>query len=167
MKDAKNELLQFVGGIAMLAVGLFIFSQKVIVHSSWFGYGGFSLAGIRISSGLIIVPLIIGIVWMFATGASFASKVFTGFSVLLIVAAVVMNTNIHLTSMTLYEWVLILVLIFGGVGLTAKVLLADGGRSGKNSKRKHGSGTGDAASDFKAQKDSIDEQLEEMKKNMK
>ena len=80
MKDAKNELLQFVGGIAMLAVGLFIFSQKVIVHSSWFGYGGFSLAGIRISSGLIIVPLIIGIVWMFATGASFASKVFTGFS---------------------------------------------------------------------------------------
>ena len=45
MKETKNELLQFVGGIVMLAVGLFIFSQKVIVHSSWFGYGGFSVAG--------------------------------------------------------------------------------------------------------------------------
>ena len=66
LKETKNELLQFVGGIVMLAVGLFIFSQKVIVHSSWFGYGGFSVAGIRISSGLVIVPLIIGIIWMFA-----------------------------------------------------------------------------------------------------
>ena len=28
MKNSKNELLQFVGGAAMLAVGLFIFSQK-------------------------------------------------------------------------------------------------------------------------------------------
>ena len=74
MKETKNELLQFVGGIVMLAVGLFIFSQKVIVHSSWFGYGGFSVAGIRISSGLVIVPLIIGIIWMFTTGANFEKK---------------------------------------------------------------------------------------------
>ena len=43
MKNSKNELLQFVGGAAMLAVGLFIFSQKVIVRSSWFGFGGFSI----------------------------------------------------------------------------------------------------------------------------
>ena len=114
MKETKNELLQFVGGIVMLAVGLFIFSQKVIVHSSWFGYGGFSVAGIRISSGLVIVPLIIGIIWMFAT-SSFASKVFTAISVILILAAVILNTDIRLVTMSLYEWVLILVLIFGEI----------------------------------------------------
>ena len=34
MKDAKNELMQFVAGVVMLAVGLYIFSQKVIVFSS-------------------------------------------------------------------------------------------------------------------------------------
>ena len=33
MKDAKNELMQFVAGVVMLAVGLYIFSQKVIVFS--------------------------------------------------------------------------------------------------------------------------------------
>ena len=99
MKETKNELLQFVGGIVMLAVGLFIFSQKVIVHSSWFGYGGFSVAGIRISSGLVIVPLIIGIIWMFAT-SSFASKVFTAISVILILAAVILNTDIRLVTMS-------------------------------------------------------------------
>lgn len=69
MKEAKNELMQFVAGIIMLVVGLYIFSQKVIVFSGFFSFGGG-----RFSSGLIVVPLIIGIVWMFVSGANFASK---------------------------------------------------------------------------------------------
>ena len=121
MKDAKNELMQFVAGVVMLAVGLYIFSQKVIVFS---GYGFFFLGGGRFSSGLIIIPLIIGIVWMFMTD-SFASKVFSALAGLLIVIAVILSTNIHLTSMTLFDWLLILVLIFGGLGFVGRVLLAD------------------------------------------
>ena len=81
MKEAKNELMQFVGGVIMLVVGLYILSQKVMVSSS---YGFFSLWGGRFSSGLIMVPLIIGVVWMFATGGSFVSKIFTVLSVILI-----------------------------------------------------------------------------------
>lgn len=121
MKSAKNELLQFVAGLVMLIVGLFIFSQKVVVYSSFLG--GFSLGGMRMTSGLIIIPLIAGIVWMFVSGASFPSKIMTGAGALLILAGVIASTNIRLTSMTLYEWVLLLVMIFGGAGLVAKVLL--------------------------------------------
>ena len=109
MKEAKNELMQFVAGIIMLVVGLYIFSQKVIVFSGFFSFGGG-----RFSSGLIVVPLIIGIVWMFVSGANFASKVFTVLAAIIIIASVVMTTNIHLSAMTLYDWILILVLIFGG-----------------------------------------------------
>lgn len=118
MKEAKNELMQFVAGIIMLVVGLYIFSQKVIVFSGFFSFGGG-----RFSSGLIVVPLIIGIVWMFVSGANFASKVFTVLAAIIIIASVVMTTNIHLSAMTLYDWILILVLIFGGAGLVGKVLL--------------------------------------------
>ena len=89
MKEAKNELLQFVGG------GLYILSQKVMVSSL---YGFFSLWGGRFSSGLIMVPLIIGVVWMFATGGSFVSKVFTVLSVILIIASIVASTRIWLVS---------------------------------------------------------------------
>ena len=53
MKEAKNELMQFVAGIIMLVVGLYIFSQKVIVFSGFFSFGGG-----RFSSGLIVVPLL-------------------------------------------------------------------------------------------------------------
>ena len=107
MKEAKNELMQFVGGVIMLVVGLYILSQKVMVSSS---YGFFSLWGGRFSSGLIMVPLIIGVVWMFATGGSFVSKIFTVLSVILIIASIIASTRIWLVSITMYEWVLILVL---------------------------------------------------------
>ena len=158
MKEAKNELMQFVAGIVMLAVGLYILSQKVIVFS---GYGGFfSFGGGRFSSGLIIVPLIIGIIWMFAT-SSFASKVFTAISVILILAAVILNTDIRLVTMSLYEWVLILVLIFGGAGFVAKVLFASNKNNGDSKKNNK------SVNEFKNDAKSIDDELDSMKKNIK
>ena len=124
MKRAKNELLQFLGGLLMLVVGLFIFSQKVMVSSSFFGR--YMMFGrISMSNGMIMIPFIIGIVWMFASGGSFASKVFTGLGVLIIVVSIILTTNLSLVHMTLYEWVLILILIFGGAGLLARILLAN------------------------------------------
>lgn len=157
MKEAKNELMQFVAGIIMLVVGLYIFSQKVIVFSGFFSFG----VG-RFSSGLIVVPLIIGIVWMFVSGANFASKVFTVLAAIIIIASVVMTTNIHLSAMTLYDWILILVLIFGGAGLVGKVLFAgnfsdDKGRKGGNKK----------ADDVSSSVKNIDDELEQLKKNIK
>lgn len=96
----------------MLIVGLFILSQKVVVSSGWFGYGGtIMLGGVRLNSGMIMIPFIIGIIWMFASGASFASKLFTALSVILIVASIILNTNIYMVSISMYEWVIMLVLI--------------------------------------------------------
>lgn len=123
MKKAGNELLQFLGGFAMLVVGLFILSQKVMVHSSFFGMG-LQMGGFYMSNGIIMIPFIIGIIWMFASGGRFASKVFTGLGVLLIIVTIILSTNISLIRLTLFDWVVILVLIFGGAGLLAKVLLA-------------------------------------------
>lgn len=169
MKSAKNELLQFLAGLVMLISGLFIFSQKVVVYSSFMG--GFSLGGMRMTSGLIIVPLVAGIVWMFVSGASFPSKILTGVGMLLIIVAVIASTNIHLTSMSLYEWVLILVLIFGGAALDAKVLLVsdykdtDEERSGyraRKSNRKRSSSSYKSSSYSSAI--DVEKELEEMKK---
>ena len=121
MKNKGNELFQFIGGLAMLVVGLFILSQKVVVSSGFFG-AGLWFGNFHMNNGLIMIPFIIGIVWMFASGGSFLSKVFTGISVLLIIAAIIISTRIYLVHLSLYEWILILVLFFGGAGLLAKVL---------------------------------------------
>lgn len=123
MKKARNELLQFLAGMAMLISGLFIFSQKVMVSSGFFGYG-FRLGGFHVNNGLIMVPFIIGVIWMFASEGSFAAKVFTAAGVLIIIVAVIMTTNISLVHVSLFEWGLILVLIFGGAGLLARIFFA-------------------------------------------
>lgn len=159
MKKAKNELLQFLAGLAMLVVGLFIFSQKVMVSSGFWGYG-FRIGGFHMSNGLIMVPLIIGIVWMFATEGSFPSKVLTVIGVLLIIAAIIMTTTISLVHMTLYEWVLILVLIFGGAGLLARILFATR-KEEKEAKSIEEQRQSDADRKIRA----IEEELERMKKN--
>lgn len=123
MKKPKNELMMFAAGLVMLVAGLFILSQKVIVYSGFFG-GGFRLGGFNLSAGLVMVPFIIGIVWMFMTD-SFASKIFTALAVLVIVIAIIMSTDFHLRSMTMFDWVVILVLIFGGLGFIGRVVLAN------------------------------------------
>lgn len=158
MKNPKNELMQFVAGIVMLTVGLFIFSQKVVVTSGWFG--AMYLGGIRVSSGLIMIPFIAGIVWMFASDGSFASKVFTVLSVILIITSVILTTNIYLTHMSLFEWIVILVLIFGGAGFTGKVLFA-GGSGKKDSQKKRNNKDNDIKTS------SVDEELENIRRNMK
>lgn len=157
MKKAKNELLQFVGGLAMLAVGLFILSQKVMVTSTFFSGIGMLFGGFHVNNGIVIIPFIIGIVWMFASDGSFVSKIFTGLSVLFIIAVIILNTNLSLVRITLFDWVLILVLIFGGAGLVAKILLAD---PKSESDRYDGRGS----SGIRYETDEIEKELKQMRK---
>lgn len=171
MNRGKNELLQFLGGLLMLAAGLFIFCNKVTVSTLTGGYGmlSFGRTGFAMPTGLVIVPLIIGIVWMFASDGSFASKIFTTIAVIFIIAIVIMNTRITLDTMKLYDWILILVLIFGGGALVAKIAFANRGYDDDAPRRRghkkynggsYNTTTGSTAS-------SIDSQLEQMKKDMK
>ena len=120
---------------------------------------GFLLGGVRVASGLLIVPLIIGIVWLFASGGSMGSKIMIGVGVLIIIAGVIASTTIRLQTITLYEWVIMLVLIFGGAGLLAKILLTNPEEDyGYHSRKKN---RGNSYSD------SIDKQIEEMKRRRK
>ena len=121
MKEAKNELLEFLGGVAMLAVGLYWFSLNVRVSSTFFS-GSLMLGSITIHNGLVIVPFIIAVILVFIKPESFGRKLFLGISVLLIIASIIYSTNFHLVSMSLFEWAGILILIFGGLALVCKIL---------------------------------------------
>lgn len=149
MRKEKNELLMFLAGLAMLIVGLFILSQKVMVHTSWWGFGGF-----RLNGGLIMVPFIAGIIWLFATN-SVGSKILTGLGFVFIIVSIIMSVDFYLMSMTLFDWIVLLILIFGGVGLLAGVLFGN-----KNPGYDYPS---TKASDIESRAKSIEEELEELK----
>ena len=109
-----------------MAVGLFLLFNRVHVGSGFGGFGGrLGFGFFSVPSGLVVVPFIISIVWMFASEGSFISKIFTVLSVLFILAAIIMNTTFWVDRMTMFDWLLILVMIFGGGGMVASVLFKD------------------------------------------
>ena len=119
----QKALCLFLAGLVMLIIGLFILSQKILVYSTFFT-SGLYIRGFHLNTGLIVIPLIAGIVWMFVSPKGIGGKLLTAVGALLIIASVIMSTSLHLLSMSLFDWILILVLIFGGGGLILRVLIA-------------------------------------------
>lgn len=154
MKKAKNDLLILLGGMAMLGLGLFILSQKVVVSSDFY-----SLWGLHMHAGLVVIPFVCGIVWLFASGGSLGSKILTWLGIAFIVVSTLLSVSLHLTYMTLFDWMVLVVLIFGGIGLMARVLCAkDSTPTGPNNNAGK-SNTDDSSS--------VDDELEKLKNEYK
>jgi len=117
-KKESNDLLYFFIGLVLLAVGLFLLSKRVVVHTSW----GFRLWGMEITSGLIIVPLIIGVIWQFVNPKSIVAKIFMVIGAIIIVAAIIMSVRINFVTTSLFDYILIIVMAAAGAGLLLRVL---------------------------------------------
>lgn len=133
MKE-KNPLLCLFGGIALLAAGLYWLTQSVEV-SSGFGMGRFMLGGMSIPSGLIVVPLLLGIFWAVLKPGSFGAKIVIVAGVVIIVAAIIASVELHFIRRSLYEYILMLGMIFVGAALLARVLLTGNGKDDKDNKK--------------------------------
>ena len=120
-KRKQNDLSTFLAGLAMLVAGLYWLTTRVSVSSSFFG-GTMALGGMNINSGMIVVPFIVCIIWLFVNPDSFFAKICVGLSVLLIIASIILNTQLHFRSTSLYEYIIMLIFIFGGGALVLKVL---------------------------------------------
>lgn len=120
MKKEKNELIEFLVGIIMLAAGLYWFTSSVTVTTGFYSLklGGFGVGG------LIVVPFIVGICWMFFNSDSIGAKVVTVLGIVIILASIIAETHFIFDNKKLYEYIIMLVFIFGGASLIAKVLFA-------------------------------------------
>lgn len=120
MKKEKNELLRFMIGIALLALGVYWFTVNVSVTTGFYSWriGSFK------TGGLVVVPFIAGIVWLFIDLDSFLAKVLSGVGLLLIIASVIMGTQFIFRRTNLYEYLIMLIFMFGGLGLVMSVLFA-------------------------------------------
>lgn len=117
--SGKNELLQFFLGIILLGLGLFLLSKRVMVSGSWYIWriGSFDL-----SSGLVTVPLIIGIIWYFFDSKSIIPKIIITLGVIFIVATIIMSIRIYFVTTSMYEYILIIGMAAAGAGLLLKTL---------------------------------------------
>lgn len=126
----KNSLVTFFVGLAMLAAGLFWLTSMVQVSSLW--GAGFRVGGTTVPSGLTLVPLIAGIMWLFFDTRSFGAKLLSVVGVVIVVASIVMSVRFQVARVSLFEFILTFIAIAGGAGLLARVLLKDPNKGRSN-----------------------------------
>lgn len=151
----RNPLTQFLIGLVMLVAGGYWFLSSVTVTTGFFG--GMSLLGMRISGGLVVVPFIAGIIWLFTNTESIGAKILTGLGLVIIIASVIMSTTFIFERRNLYEYLLMLILIFGGAALSMQVLLARPKDKTTQERDRRA-----ASNDY----DDLERQLEELKKDL-
>jgi hypothetical protein len=107
----------FLIGFAMACLGAYLLSNQVMVASSyWTLYGTNAF-------GLTLLPMLIGIGMLFWNGRSVLGWLLTAAGALFILAGVLINLHIYFQPTSLFNTIVMLVLLAGGLGLIARALV--------------------------------------------
>ena len=114
----RGGLGEFLIGLGMAIAGAYLLTQQVQVTS-----GGWHLWGYN-AFGLSLIPLLFGIALLFFNGKSIFGWLLTFAGAIIIFAGILMNLDIYFRSTSLFNTIIMLVLLAGGIGLVAKSLRA-------------------------------------------
>ena len=108
----------FFAGVLMVAAGGYLLLNQVQVTTSYWSFGG------QGSFGLSLLPLLVGIAILFFDGKSMIGWLLAGAGTVVILAGVLMHMDIYFRQTSLFNTLIMLALLFGGVGLVARSLRA-------------------------------------------
>ena len=118
----ENELLEFFIGFILLGVGLYMLAQQVDVRMSWYSW---HFGSFRLATGMVFIPLIFGVIWQIINNKSKLAKALTILGVVIIVATIIMSVSIVFRTTSMYNYIIILLMISVGTGLLLRVLFKD------------------------------------------
>jgi len=109
---------QFFTGLVMAAVGGYLLLSQVTVAGSFWDFFGFN------TFGLTLLPLLVGVGFLFFDAKSAIGWILSVLGAAVIVAGILMNMHIYFRPTSLYNTLVMLVLLAGGLGLIARSLKA-------------------------------------------
>ena len=119
----KGGTLSFLLGLAMMCGGFYLLLNSIVIRASFgFGYQVYSVGGYGITSGMLMIPFLIGVGLLFYDRGSLTGWLLTVGSLIALVFGVISSVNFTLRSMTAFDLIVILILAFGGLGLFLKSL---------------------------------------------
>jgi predicted membrane channel-forming protein YqfA (hemolysin III family) len=107
---------EFVIGLVLAAVGGYLLLNQVQVTTSFWHFWGAN------TFGLTLLPLLVGIGILFYSGRSIAGWLLVIVGLAIIVAGILMNMDIYFRSTSLFNTLVMLALLAGGLGLVARSL---------------------------------------------
>lgn len=109
---------EFLMGLVMALAGGYMLASRVTVTSGYWSFWGYD------SFGISLIPLIFGIGIVFFNGRSVLGWLLVLAGAVIIVAGILMNLQIYFQSTSLFNTLVMLVLLFGGIGLMARAVRA-------------------------------------------
>jgi len=109
---------EFFVGLAMAVAGGYLLTNQVTVTSGYWHLWGYN------AFGLSLLPLIIGIGLLFFNGRSLIGWLLTIAGAVIIFVGILTNLEIYFRATSLFNTILMLVLLAGGIGLVARSLKA-------------------------------------------
>jgi hypothetical protein len=112
----SGGLGEFLIGFAMACVGAYLLTNQVMVVGSYWSFYGTNTFGIT------LIPMLIGVGVLFWNGRSVLGWLLTLAGALFILAGVIANMHIYFEPTSLFNTLLMLILLVGGLGLIARAL---------------------------------------------
>jgi hypothetical protein len=113
----------FLMGFVMACVGGYLLCNQVMVVGSYWMFHGNNAFGIT------LLPMLFGIGILFWNGRSVIGWLLTAGGALFIVAGVIANLHIYFQPTSLFNTIVMLVLLVGGIGLVVRALAPHGDKS--------------------------------------
>ena len=104
----------FIIGLVLACVGGYLVTNQVVVSSSYWNFYGTHTFGVT------LFPMLIGIAMLFWNGRSWAGWLLTVVGGLFIFAGVIANLHIYFAPATLFNTIIMLVMLVGGLALIAR-----------------------------------------------
>lgn len=103
-------------GLLMAVAGAYLLTNQVTVTTGFWGFYG------RSAFGLTLVPLLFGVGLLFFDGKSVPGWLLTGAGAVILFAGILVNLQIYFQPTSLFNTLVMLVLLVGGLGLLARSL---------------------------------------------
>lgn len=116
----SGGIAEFLIGVVMAVAGAYLLTQQVTVTSGYWTFYGYN------SFGLSLVPLIFGVGILFFNGKSIIGWILLLVGVVIIFTGIIMNLQIYFRQTSLFNTIVMLVLLAGGIGLIARSLRSHG-----------------------------------------
>lgn len=112
----EGGLGTFLIGFAMAVAGAYLLTNQVTVTSGYWRIGGYN------AFGLTLLPLVVGIAFLFFDGKSVTGWVLTIAGAVILFVGIIMNLDIYFRPTSLFNTIMMLVLLLGGIGRVARAL---------------------------------------------
>ena len=112
----EGGLGMFLIGFAMAIAGAYLLTNQVTVTTGYWHLWGYN------AFGLSLLPLIVGIGFLFFDGKSAVGWVLTIAGAVIVFIGILMHLDIYFRPTSLFNTLVMLVLLTGGIGLVARSL---------------------------------------------